>query len=293
MAEADENEVCQFILGPVGGIRNPVPTRKPENLDPGKEGFARFIKEARDVMGIQRLTCGYFLDSIRKATPDQVPLSVGESISKEELANSIKRMNAKWKKMYSEEKSRQMPSERKRRFLHDAEQDSPKMAKIAQTSTDAEAGVVEAAGLDESPEKAHLVRSKSFFKVLKDEFETLKSKLTGIAHPQLESTANELKEFTIQNLDKLRGFEYNLTVIKTYISILEEKLEKIKLPSETPEPNEKRYVDYLDEGTKDKKNHHLLLVPEKIKYIIENISVLSRRSLCKWEKISKYLEFLK
>ncbi|GFQ94125.1 uncharacterized protein TNCT_287171, partial [Trichonephila clavata] len=291
MDEESEYETCQFSLGPVGGIKNPVPSRKPDELDTGREGFARFIREAKDVTEIQKRTCNYFLDSIRSKTPEDEATAVSfiDNLSEEELADSIKRMNEQWEKMFSEEdKMRLAPIERKRRTLHHTAGHgsySPKIAKMTQPLIDAEIAAAVASGIDASPEKVLVARSKTFFKVLKEEFQTLKAKLTRISHPPPEVHVDDLKEFTLQNLEKIEKLKYSLLIINTYITLLEKKLNETVLPNEEPQPNEIRYMDYLDEGKKDKKNHHVLLVPMTIKPIVEKISVLSRRSLAKWEKL--------
>ncbi|GFY56994.1 hypothetical protein TNIN_494641 [Trichonephila inaurata madagascariensis] len=180
MDEERKFETCQFSLGPIGGIRNPVKTHKPDKLDTGK-----------------------------KIPDEATPVSFIDNLSEEEVADSMKRMNEQWEKMFSEEdKMRLTPIERKRQTLHHTAgqgSDSPKIAKVTQPLIDAETAAAVASGIDASPENVLVTRSKTFFKVLQEEFQTLKAKLTRISHPPPEVHVEGLKNLRYKIWKRLKN----------------------------------------------------------------------------------------
>ncbi|CAL1296278.1 unnamed protein product [Larinioides sclopetarius] len=301
MAESKELETLVF-LGPVGGQENPVYTKVPtytSKYDYTTRGYVRYIEEANNAMKFQYLIINYFLESV-KSEFEEDPLAFIDAENKEDLLASIQKMKKHWEDMFKEhqKKLRESLKNQKQAIEQGSDESSGSSAKIPrldpeagskQTEPPSEAASVETI---EFPEIIFLKKAKDFARVLKTEYQELRARMgKALDRISYDGTAHDLKGFTLQNMEKFAKWKFDLKTLGHLVPELESKLEELDLDFDEIKENETRITDwmYFDDGKKDRKYHHRLLITMELTVSVAEISALTWKLIRRWKKISKSL----
>ncbi|CAL1265272.1 unnamed protein product [Larinioides sclopetarius] len=104
MSESEELETLVYCLGQIGGEHNPVITSGSafdSKYEYTSKGYARYIREANNVIKFMNLIINYFLESV-KSEFEEDPLAFIDSESEEDIKASIQKMKKQWKEMFKE-----------------------------------------------------------------------------------------------------------------------------------------------------------------------------------------------
>ncbi|GIY99903.1 hypothetical protein CEXT_546571 [Caerostris extrusa] len=200
MAEAGESFIYLY-LGVVGANKNCVGSMRPDlsdwtSKDFDLHGYARYIKEAENVIRIQKRTrsflinrmtgaeeesnghSGEYIDFSPSGPEDPDSMASLDNIPSEAITNSTQRMEKEWKKIIQAPRS---PTEEEKMAI--CKQLLPYSPKFPNMSHEL-AGMIEAERSKDyedsaknpegsTLERSELFRPKDFGKVFKNEFETL------------------------------------------------------------------------------------------------------------------------
>ncbi|GBN16788.1 hypothetical protein AVEN_161960-1 [Araneus ventricosus] len=317
MAECKELETLVYCLGPVGGQENPVFTKESaytSKYDYTTKGYARYIQEANNVIRFQYLVIDYFLETV-KSEFEEDPLAFIDAENEEDMLASIQKMKKQWREMFKEHQKKLRESLRNQKQAIEQSLDesssSSSSAKIPRLDPevtseagsklperDAE-GTLEAASVGipvekiEFPESIFLRKARDFARVLKTEYQELRARM-GKALDRISSddTVHDLKGFTFQNMEKFAKWKYVLKTLGHLVPQLESKLGELDLDMDKIKENENRLTDwmYFDDGKKDRKYHHRILIPMELTVSVEEISAIIWRQMRRYRQIKKSLE---
>lgn len=255
-----------------------------------KEMFKEHQKKLREALQNQTLeeSSSSLTQSIEESSGNRIP-SIEETSEHGDEDSSKSSSSAKVPKLDTQATSETFEIEPEEE-ISEADTEIPESDSEATSKTSSVGVPVENL---EFPESVFIQRLKDFGRVLKAAYQELRAKL-GKALDQIvpDHTAHDLKGFTLQRMEKFAKWKYTLKTLGHLVSELESKFGELDLDFNKRKENEKRLTDwlYFDDGKRDRKYHHRLLIPMELTVSIDEISAIIYKQIRRYRKMAQSLE---